>query len=47
VHRAGANFAKWLLEPVLGLPGTANNQWKDGIAMLRYDAAYFSSPGPL
>ncbi len=40
-HRAGAQFAKWLLEEAAGLPCTANNDWKAGVTMLRYDAAVF------
>ena len=45
VHRAGAKFAKWLMEPVLGRPCTAHNNWREGLAMLRYDSAYFVEPG--
>lgn len=45
VHRAGGKFARWLMEPVLGLPSTVNTGWKEGIAMLRYDSAYFMPPG--
>lgn len=44
VHRAGGKFARWLMEAVLGRRSTANNDWKEGIAMLRYDAAYFVEP---
>jgi carbamoyl-phosphate synthase large subunit len=40
-HAAGAKFAKCLLEEVSGLPCTANDEWKEGVAMLRYDAAVF------
>lgn len=40
-HRAGARFSKWLLEEVAGLPSTANDDWKAGITMLRFDAAVF------
>ena len=40
-HRAGAHFARWLLEPLLGLPSTASDRWREGVAMLRYDAAVF------
>lgn len=43
VHRAGGKFAKWLLEPALGRPVSAHNDWKEGIAMLRYDSACFVS----
>jgi carbamoyl-phosphate synthase large subunit len=49
-HRAGADFARWLLEDVRGLPSTATGDgWRDGLVMLRYDAAVFvdeaQSPG--
>lgn len=44
VHRAGAQFTKWLLEPLLNRPSTAENVWQEGVAMLRYDAAFFLSP---
>lgn len=40
-HRAGAEFTKWLLEEAAGLPCTAHDQWKEGVTMLRYDAAVF------
>jgi carbamoyl-phosphate synthase large subunit len=42
---AGAHFAKWLMEAVLGLPSSANNSWRDDVTMLRYDAAVFASQG--
>jgi carbamoyl-phosphate synthase large subunit len=40
-HQAGARFARWLLELHLGVPCSANNDWEDNLAMLRYDAAMF------
>jgi carbamoyl-phosphate synthase large subunit len=40
-HRAGARFSQWLLEEACGLPLSANNDWKEGVTMLRYDAAVF------
>lgn len=40
--KAGATFAKWVLEETLGLPCTAHNDWRSGVTMLRYDAAVFS-----
>jgi carbamoyl-phosphate synthase large subunit len=44
-HRAGARFAHWILEEILGLPTTANyDGWVDDLAMLRYDQAVFQ-PG--
>ena len=38
---AGATFAQWLLEEVAGLPCSAHDDWRDGVEMLRYDAAVF------
>jgi carbamoyl-phosphate synthase large subunit len=38
-HHAGADFARWLLEARLGLPSTANDHWREGVSILRYDAA--------
>ena len=43
IHRAGAPFLKWLLEPLLNRPSSINNSWQEAIAMLRYDAAFFLS----
>lgn len=40
-HRAGARFSQWLLEEAAGLPSSANNNWKEGVTMLRYDSAVF------
>ena len=40
-HKAGAEFARWLLELHLGLPCSANSHWQANLAMLRYDAAMF------
>jgi carbamoyl-phosphate synthase large subunit len=40
-HHAGAEYARWLLEEVAGLPSTANDDWRSGVLMLRYDAAVF------
>ena len=42
-HRAGACFSRWLLEDALGLPCSANNDWREGVTMLRYDDAVFLS----
>jgi carbamoyl-phosphate synthase large subunit len=44
-HHAGANFAGWLLEEAAGLPSTANDRWREGVTMLRYDAAVFFDQG--
>jgi carbamoyl-phosphate synthase large subunit len=38
---AGAEFAKWLLQENIGMPTTANNEWRNNVTMLRYDAAIF------
>lgn len=38
---AGAPFAQWLLEEVTGRPCTAHDNWREGVEMLRYDAAVF------
>jgi carbamoyl-phosphate synthase large subunit len=40
-HAAGAHFARWLLEESAGLDPTASDDWRDGVRMLRYDAAVF------
>lgn len=38
---AGATFCKWLLQEVLDRPCTADDAWRDGVEMLRYDAAFY------
>lgn len=43
-HRAGAPFSRWLLEEAAGLPLTANDNWTEGVTLLRYDAAVFLPP---
>ncbi|WP_137392198.1 ATP-grasp domain-containing protein [Rhodoligotrophos defluvii] len=40
-HHAGAEYARWLLEEVAGLPARPHDDWRDGVLMLRYDAAFF------
>ena len=41
-REAGADFPRWLIEEVVGLPSTASaDSWRGGLAMLRYDAAVF------
>lgn len=41
-HRAGADYPRWLLEDLRGLPSTASaDGWQDHLVMLRYDAAVF------
>lgn len=39
--RAGATMTRWLLEEHLGDECTAGDHWREGVAMLRYDAAVF------
>lgn len=38
---AGATFAKWLLEIVLGIPCSSSDSWTAGLTMLRYDSSLF------
>jgi carbamoyl-phosphate synthase large subunit len=38
---AGAHFARWLLEEATGRPVSAHDSWREGVLMLRYDAAVF------
>jgi carbamoyl-phosphate synthase large subunit len=39
---AGADFPRWMLEDLLGLPSSASpDGWRAGVVMLRYDAAVF------
>jgi carbamoyl-phosphate synthase large subunit len=40
-HQAGATFTRWLMEEAFGLPSTANADWRDGVLMIRYDAAIY------
>lgn len=40
-HRAGARFADWLLDEIDGRPCRANDDWREGVTMLRYDDAVF------
>lgn len=42
-HAAGAEFARWLLEEAAGFELTANDDWREAVRMLRYDAAIFGS----
>jgi carbamoyl-phosphate synthase large subunit len=41
--QAGAKFAQWILEELANLPSSANNEWCEGVLMLRYDAAVFTN----
>lgn len=40
-HRAGAYFADWLIQERKGEGCQANNDWTEGVMMLRYDDAVF------
>lgn len=45
--RAGATFARWLLELVLKIPSLGSsfsNNWQEGLTMLRYDSSVFIPP---
>ena len=42
--RAGATFARWLIEEALGLDSSITDRWLPGVTMLRYDAAIFVAP---
>ncbi|MBM3825001.1 MAG: ATP-grasp domain-containing protein [Verrucomicrobia bacterium] len=42
-HAAGGRFTQWLLEEAQGMECTANQEWQEGLVMLRYDAALFKS----
>jgi carbamoyl-phosphate synthase large subunit len=40
---AGANFCRWILEEMCGLPSSATfSDWRDRLLMLRFDSAVFS-----
>ena len=41
-HHAGAQFANWLLQELAGQAPAANDDWRDGVTMLRYDDAVFT-----
>ena len=45
-HQAGGTFSKWLLEEVAGRAVSATDAWREGVLMLRYDAAVFSKAPP-
>lgn len=40
-HRAGARFSQWLLEEHAGIRPSAHDDWREGVRMMRYDAAVF------
>lgn len=41
-HEAGAHFADWLLQEQAGMALQANDDWREGVTMLRYDDAVFT-----
>lgn len=41
-HHAGAEFSTWLLQEAAGVPSSANDEWREGVTMLRYDQSVFS-----
>ena len=41
-QHAGAQFAQWLMAELAGQPSGANDDWRDGVTMLRYDDAVFT-----
>jgi carbamoyl-phosphate synthase large subunit len=43
VDRAGAPFARWILDPA-GSPVHYYDGWIDGLTMLRYDSAVYTLP---
>jgi carbamoyl-phosphate synthase large subunit len=43
--RAGGTFAKWLLQDLIGLTPDYNDNWEEGVRMLRYDEAVFTKAG--
>jgi len=42
-HRAGARFSQWMMESVLKRVSSASGAWREGVLMVRYDAAIFTS----
>lgn len=43
--QAGADLARWMVEEMLDLPSTIDDDWRDGLVMLRYDQAVFVDRG--
>ena len=41
--QAGGTFAKWILQEILGEIPDYNDDWQEGVRMLRYDAAIFTN----
>lgn len=44
--RAGASFARWLLEETVDRRCRPRDDWREGVTMLRYDAALFEEGTP-
>lgn len=40
-HHAGAKFSRWLLQDAVGIENDFSMDWREGVTMLRYDAAVF------
>lgn len=40
-NEAGGTYAKWVLQELLGVKPDYHDDWKEGLRMLRYDAAVF------
>jgi carbamoyl-phosphate synthase large subunit len=38
---AGANYPRWMIEEILGLPSSVTYTWREDLVMLRYDEAVF------
>jgi carbamoyl-phosphate synthase large subunit len=41
-NRAGGTFARWILQELMGQEPDYNDNWNEGLRMMRYDAAVFS-----
>jgi len=39
---AGGTFAHWILQDLIGIAPDYNDNWRDGVRMLRYDEAFFT-----
>jgi hypothetical protein len=44
-HKAGAQLVRWLLQEHAGLAADPNDDWREGVEMLRYSAAIYLLPG--
>ncbi len=44
-HRAGAPFTRWLIQMAVGQTPEMADDWREGVTMLRYDAAVFGEVG--